>query len=191
MTEKPYKSPYQAYPFLAEPGADLRCDFEIATDEFASEVGLLAALLRRRGGDDYQALAGELIEVETLVYHANPTLRTFFSVTDAELNWLNDRAAALYEQAGGKQESLFQLPAGSEEACRAHILRSKAKALTRLSYRAAESGLAVPAGLYDFLNMLSGYFYRLALRLNRLAGTGEIAYHSRNYKINNPQTKSS
>ncbi|MDR0446218.1 MAG: ATP--cob(I)alamin adenosyltransferase [Oscillospiraceae bacterium] len=181
MKETRYKSQYEAYPFLSEPSEDLRCDFEIATDEFASETGLLAALLRKLDGGDYAALADELIKIEDLVYHANPTLRTFFSITDDELQWLIDRATVLYEQIGGRQESLFQLPCGSEEACRAHILRSKAKALVRLAYRAEESGIAVPEKLYDFLNVLSGYFYRLALRLNSLAGIAEINYYSRNY----------
>ena len=41
----PYRSPYEAYPFLCDPDDDLRCDFEIATDRMASRAGLLAALL--------------------------------------------------------------------------------------------------------------------------------------------------
>jgi len=187
MENTRYKSPYEAYPFLSAPDSDLRCDFEIATDEFASEVGLLAALLRKLSKTnsscaDYAFLADELIMVENLVYHANPTLRTFFSVTDDELQWLIGRATTLYDLMGGRQESLFQLPCGCEEACRAHILRSKAKALKRMAYRAEERGLIVPVKLYDFLSVLSGYFYRLALWLNRLADVPEIEYFSRNYK---------
>ncbi|MDR1061464.1 MAG: ATP--cob(I)alamin adenosyltransferase [Clostridiales bacterium] len=182
MSEPRYKSPYEAYPFLSEPSADLRCDFEIATDEFASEVGLLSAVLGGLGGDERRALAGDLVKVEELVYSANPTLRTFFSVTDAELQWLVGRATELYERSGGRQETLFQLPRGSEEACRAHILRSKAKALARLAYRAEEGGLPVPERLHDLLSALSGYFYRLALRLNQIAGVPEMPYLSRNYK---------
>ena len=30
-----YRSPYEAYPFLSDDGADLRCDFEILTDRIA------------------------------------------------------------------------------------------------------------------------------------------------------------
>ncbi|MDR1321249.1 MAG: ATP--cob(I)alamin adenosyltransferase [Gracilibacteraceae bacterium] len=176
-----YRSPYEAYPFLSAPSADLRCDFEILTDEFASETGLLAAMLRGLGGGERAALADDLIKAEELVYHANPTLRTFFSLTGDELQWLIGRAADLRALIA-KQETLFQLPCGSEEACRAHILRSKAKKLTRLAYRAEESGLTVPAGLFDFLNALSGFFYGLALRLNQLASVAETPYLSRNYK---------
>lgn len=179
---KRYRSPYEAYTFLSEPPDDLRCDFEIATDSFAGEVGFLAAALRRRVGAERIALADELIKIEKLVYHANPTLRTFFSVTDEEIKWLAVRAEELHSLTG-KQESLFQLPCGCEEACAAHALRSKAKALVRLAYRAEDSGAQVPDALYDFLNLLSGYFYLLALYLNQLAGVPEIPFHSRNYKL--------
>ena len=178
---KRYKSPYEAYTFLSEPAGDLRCDFEIATDCFASEVGLLAATLRQIGGSERAGLADDLLKICELVYHANPTLRTFLSVTDAELQWLVGAATELHTRNGGRQESMFQLPCGSIEACKAHILRSKAKELVRLAYRAEESGLPVPEPLYDFLNMLSGYFYQLALRLNSVAGVPTIPFYSRNY----------
>ena len=36
-----YRSPYEAYPFLCDAGTDLRCDFELMTDEMASLTGLL------------------------------------------------------------------------------------------------------------------------------------------------------
>ena len=38
-----YRSPYEAYPFLSDDSGDLRCDFELLTDEMASAVGLLRA----------------------------------------------------------------------------------------------------------------------------------------------------
>ena len=41
---KPYRSPYEAYPFLSDAKDDLRCDFEILTDRMASMTGLLASL---------------------------------------------------------------------------------------------------------------------------------------------------
>ncbi|MDR0490991.1 MAG: ATP--cob(I)alamin adenosyltransferase [Oscillospiraceae bacterium] len=179
---KRYKSKYEAYPFLSDQSDDLRCDFEIATDGFASETGLLSAILRKLGGPERAALAAELDKTAELVYHANPALRTFFSVKDEEIQWLMERATELYDLTGGRQESLFQVPCGSEEACRAHILRSKAKGLVRLAYCAQERGATVPEALYDFLNLLSGYFYRLALFLNKLADVAEIPYISRNYK---------
>ena len=39
--EKMYRSPYEAYPYLSSKPEDLRCDFELMTDELASMTGLL------------------------------------------------------------------------------------------------------------------------------------------------------
>ena len=54
--------------------------------------------------------------------------------------------------------------------------------LVRLIYRHARQGHAVPPALLDIANLLSGYFFQLALKLNALAGVEEIPYASRNYK---------
>lgn len=40
--KKIYRSPYEAYPFLADEARKYDCDFEILTDEIASLTGLLA-----------------------------------------------------------------------------------------------------------------------------------------------------
>ena len=47
MNDKKYtRSPYEAYPFLADPSEDFRCDFEILTDRISSETGLLRSIIR-------------------------------------------------------------------------------------------------------------------------------------------------
>ena len=69
-----YRSSYEAYPFLCDADDDLRCDFELLTDELASGVGLLRSQIAE------PPLADELLWVCELIYHMNPTLRTFFSV---------------------------------------------------------------------------------------------------------------
>ena len=33
-----YQSPYEAYPFLSDDSEDLRCDFELLTDELAMRI---------------------------------------------------------------------------------------------------------------------------------------------------------
>ena len=38
-----YRSPYEAYPFLAAQYDDLRCDFDISTDQLSSLIGLLSS----------------------------------------------------------------------------------------------------------------------------------------------------
>ena len=167
-----YRSPYEAYPFLSDGDGDLRCDFEILSDRLASQTGLLAARVPER--------REELLRVCELIYHANPTLRTFFSVTDEELGWMKARVDALAEETKGLCD-LFVLPAGGERACLAHVLRTDAKALVRLLYRHAERTGGVPEGLIDLANLLSGYFFLLALWLNREDGVREIPFRSRNY----------
>ncbi|MDE5939533.1 MAG: hypothetical protein K2H37_10670 [Lachnospiraceae bacterium] len=73
------------------------------------------------------------------------------------------------------------LPCGCQSACTAHLLRVKAKCLVRLLYRYLQRGGSVPEGLLDLANLLSGYFFLLALKLNALNGVEERSYHSRNY----------
>ena len=47
-------------------------------------------------------------------------------------------------------------------------------------FRSEKDG-SVPDRLLDLANLLSGYFFYLALRLNELEGVDEIPYESRNY----------
>ena len=170
---KLYRSPYEAYPFLADADDDLRCDFEILTDCMSSETGLLAALCPER--------REELLKIDELIYHANPTLRTFMSITEEEIAWLNALVDALHEETK-ELCNRFVLPAGTERACRAHILRTDGKKLVRLLYRCAQRGVRVEESLLDFANLLSGYFFMLALWLNHEDGFEEIDFVSRNYR---------
>ena len=169
-----YRSPYEAYPFLSDDAGDLRCDFELLTDGMASLTGLLRAQVQDR------ALREELLWVCELIYNINPTLRTFFSVTDGELDRLKAAVRRLEEECAGRCE-LFVLPQGSQAACTAHVLRVESKKLVRLIYRHARQGHDVPPALLDGANLLSGYFFNLALRLNMLAGVEELPFVSRNY----------
>ena len=73
------------------------------------------------------------------------------------------------------------LPAGCQEACTAHVLRVQAKQLVRLLYRHARQGHPVEPLLLDVANLLSGYFFSLALYLNEQAGVDEVDFVSRNY----------
>ena len=169
-----YHSPYEAYPFLSDDSGDLRCDFELLTDEMASAVGLLLAQVE---APDFKA---ELLWVCELIYHINPTLRTRLTVTEEEAACLATSVKRL------ERESTihgFVLPQGCEAACTAHLLRVMGKCLVRLLYRQMQQGHETPALLVDLCNLLSGYFFLLALKLNDLAGTSEVTYVSRNYRI--------
>ena len=171
---KKYRSPYEAYPFLSEDSEDLRCDFEIMTDRLASLTGLLASLCME------EDLKEELRKVCQLIYHLNPSLRTFFSIKEEEIDFLIGRVGELKIKNENRFER-FVLPLGSKRASLSHVLRADAKALVRLTYRYAENN-QVDERVLDFSNLLSGYFFLLALELNALDGVDEIEYKSRNYK---------
>ena len=113
-----------------------------------------------------------------LIYHMNPTLRTSFTVKEEEIGHLASIVEKLQEESGIHG---FVLPCGCQSACTAHLLRVKAKCLVRLLYRHLQRGCGVPPGLLDLCNLLSGYFFLLALKLNALNGVEERSYHSRNY----------
>ena len=173
---KLYRSPYEAYPFLCDDAADLRCDFELLTDEMASRTGLLRAQVTD------ETLRAELLWICELLYHINPTLRTHLTVTEAETQRLVQAVERLRQECGARCRQ-FVLTQGCESACTAHLLRVQGKTLVRLLYHHAQQGHAVPPMLYDLANLLSGYFFHLALKLNEMSGTDEIAYISRNYKL--------
>ena len=170
-----YHSPYEAYPFLCDASDDLRCDFELFTDEMASRTGLLRAQVKD------EALREELLWVCELIYHINPSLRRSLKITEEEKDHLFDIANRLKQECGSRCK-LFVLTQGCEAACTAHLLRVQGKSLVRLIYRYCEQGHEVPPMLLDLANLLSGYFFYLALKLNDLEGVDEIPYVSRTYK---------
>lgn len=167
-----YRSPYEAYPFLCDADDDLRCDFELLTDELASGTGLLRSQITE------QDLGEELLWICELIYHINPTLRTTFTVTESEIARLVSIVEKLQTESNVHG---FVLPCGCQSACTAHLLRVKAKCLVRLLYRYLQRGYEVSDELLDICNLLSGYFFLLALKLNALNGVEERGYHSRNY----------
>lgn len=170
---KLYRSPYEAYPFLADEDDDLRCDFEILTDRISSTTGLMASMCPER--------REELLKIDELIYHANPSLRTFVSITAQEIEWLNGRVEQLRAETQGLCDR-FVLPAGTPRACVAHILRTDGKKLVRMMYRYAHRGGRVEDALFDFVNLVSGYFFFLALWMNHEDGFEEVPFESRNYR---------
>lgn len=169
-----YHSPWEAYPYLSDAPEDLRCDFELLTDEIASRTGLLRAQI-----SDAE-LQEELLRICELVYHANPTLRTRFTIRSEEFQWLADALERLRRQSEGRC-TRFVLPQGCPAACTAHILRVQCKNLVRLLYHHAHQGHPVESSLLDLANLLSGYFFLLALVLNAQTGQDEVDFISRNF----------
>lgn len=181
-SENLYRSPYEAYPFLADEDADLRCDFEILTDRISSMAGVLASMCPER--------RDEIVRVDELVYHANPTLRTHMSITEDEIEWLCQRVRQLEQEAEpedgpseGRTRPKMVLPGGTTRAAYAHVIRVEGKQMVRTLYRARERGLDFPNTLIDFANLVSGYFHALSIWLNRHDGYEEIPFTSRNYPV--------
>lgn len=166
-----YRSKFEAYPFLSDDSNNLMCDFEILTDEISSYIGLLNAKITN------PEINSQLTKICEIVYHINPSLRTFVSVTKDELDWIEQ--CMKLNSTGIKK---FVLNHGSETACLSHIIRTKFKKLTRMLYQHIQNGNNIENILLDFTNLLSGYFFHLALKLNKINGVEEIEFISRNYK---------
>lgn len=172
-----YRSKYEAYTFLSDAPEDLRCDFEILTDEIASLTGLLRSLVQDK------EIEKELLFVCDIIYNINPSLRTCTTVTKEELLRLESIVKRLENEAG-ESVRRFVLPVGCQSASLAHVLRSRCKMTVRLLYRYNYQGNDVDNLLYDFTNLLSGYFFLLAIKLNSLNGVDEAPFVSRNYRVN-------
>lgn len=168
-------SKYLAYPFLYDNSEDLRCDYEIFTDEISSTIGLLRAFVKD------EDLKNELTKINELMYHMNASLRTKVTVTEEELLWVESRTKAYQEEIKDRVNK-FVIPQGSVAGSYAHIIRTKCKALVRLLHRHKEQGNIVNEILFDFANLFSGYFFILALKLNKDENVDESEFISRNYK---------
>jgi ATP:cob(I)alamin adenosyltransferase len=177
-------SKYLAYTFLYEDAADLRCDFEILTDEISSMIGLLRSLLSDTDRIADSELDDDLCKINELMYHINPSLRTKVMVNAEELEWLYRKTQTLQKTAEAQPKGkgpVFVIPQGCTQAAHSHVIRNKCKALVRLLSRHQQQGNTVEEILFDFVNLYSGYFYFLALWFNKNNGVEEHPFKSRVY----------
>lgn len=170
-----YRSPYEAYPFLADPSEDYRCDFEIMTDRLSSMTGILAAMCQE------ETIRAELLRIDELIYHLNPSLRTKTTITEEEVQWLHQRVEELKKEGENRFQSFCVLPQGSVRGSLAHVIRADCKALVRLLHRHEQQGHETDHRVIDFANLLSGYFFGMAVWLNGLDQVEECPFKSRNY----------
>ncbi|MDR0877176.1 MAG: ATP--cob(I)alamin adenosyltransferase [Treponema sp.] len=174
---------YLSYSFLYDPPGDLRCDFEILTDEISSMIGFLRSLT------DDDIIREDLCKLNELIYHVNPTLRKRTAITAEELEWLLGRTKKMQAEiqdsftAAAPKTNLprFVVPQGCSAAAYSHIIRNKCKAAVRLLYRHQQQGNRVDDIVFDFINLSSGYFFSLALKLNKDQGVEEKEFLSRVY----------
>jgi cob(I)alamin adenosyltransferase len=179
-------SKYLAYTFLYDDAGDLKCDFELLTDEIASMIGVLRSLLNEKDQAADPDLTDNLSRLNELMYHLNPSLRTQVTVTEEELAWLSEQTLRLKRELREgpfqEQKPLFVLPQGCTQAAYSHVVRSKCKILVRLLSRYQQQGNQVDEILFDFTNLYAGYFYYLTLWLNKNQGVQERPFISRVYK---------
>ena len=178
-------SKYLAYSFLYDDAADLKCDFELLSDEIASMIGLLRSLLDENDMAADKNLADDLSRINALMYHINPSLRTKIAVTGEELEWLHEKTIKLQEAVkGGLPRGgglTFLIPQGCTQAAYSHVIRCKCKILVRLLSRYRQQGNHVEEILFDFANVYARYFYSLALWLNKTHAVEERQFKSRVY----------
>ncbi len=164
MSEKIIK----AYPFLYEDSA--LCDYEIATDEFTSEIGVAMHHVKHF----------DLTEIAELVYHANGSMRGRMAISDDDYQRMVRVHDSLQQEIGAYKN--FVLPTGSLGAAHLHVLRSRAKAMVRLLHKIdQEDGREKILRLHNFFNLLSNIFFLMALIENRNEGVAERTFVSKSY----------
>ena len=178
-------SKFLAYTFLYDDSADLKCDFEILTDEISSMIGFLRSLLSDADKTANPDLEEDLCKINELMYHINPSLRTKVSVTAKELAWLEKKTMYLetstYDVRRKNRGISFFIPQGCTQAAYSHIIRNKCKAAVRMLSRHKQQENTVDEILFEFLNLFSGYFFFLALWFNKNNEVEESPFISRVY----------
>lgn len=115
-----------------------------------------------------------------LVYHLNPSLRTFVSVTQDDLDWVYERYI-FYKNENENLVKRFVIPQGGICSWYCHVILSKFKSVVRLLYRHKQNGNEFDNILFNFFNLLSGYFFALAIKFNKDEGIAEKEFISKNY----------
>ncbi len=157
-----------AYTFLYENSS--LCDYEVATDEFASLLGLA----------DHYVKHFDLHPLVELVYHANGSMRGKIAITQDEVDTLLEMQENLRNQLGPWKQ--FVLPEGSLGATHLHVLRSRAKSVVRIMHKIdTEPEREKIIILHDFWNLLSNILFLMALIENKLEGIPEQVFTSKSY----------
>jgi len=160
------KTKYESCCPICENGNELYCDFSILVDEIACTIGLLRSHIRDT------SLQDELQCICKIVYNLSTCFRDSMTLTMDDFYQLEN--FTLQHKKFMPNPPSVVLPMGSQAASVSHILRVKCKAMVRLLCKHGFDNTA-PL-LQDFTNLLSGYFYYLAFRLNKLEGVEEIKY---------------
>lgn len=162
------------YPFIYE--TSWLCDYEVATDELCSHIGLVLALLPA-GCED---IAADLDRLQPLAFHLNGSIRGRLAVAEADIGWLHERLGR-YKAETRDRVNGFVLPRGPLPVPQLHLARSAAKKAIRLMVRLEQEGIAVPGILPRLANLMCNFFFVLALAVNRRLACRETPFLSKSY----------
>lgn len=162
------------YPFILE--ASYLCDYEVATDELATLIGMALDSLDAGMPD----LAEDLAQAQPLAFHLNGSIRGRLAVQEGDLAWLQTRLTAYRTELGGDLP-LFVLPRGSVPVPQLHLARSACKKAIRCLVRVEQEGREIPQVLPRLLNLMCNFFFVCTLVVNRRRGTPELAFVSKSY----------
>ena len=164
------------YPFIYE--TSYLCDYEVATDELCSHIGVVLALLPKQFND----IAKDLERLQPLAYHLNGSIRGKLAVEETDIAWLQKRLNHYKQEAKGRVDS-FVLPQGPLPVPQLNLSRSAAKKAIRLMVRLDQEGVIVPDILHRFCNMMCNFFYILTLVINKRQDIDEIPFISKSYGV--------
>lgn len=162
------------YPFIYE--TKWQCDYEIATDELCSQVGVVMAQLPT-GFDEVQS---DLDRLQRLIYNLNGSVRGRLGIFEADLTWLKGRYDH-YNAATHGRVTGFVLPRGPMPVPTLHLCRCGAKKVVRLLVRLEEHGVSWDPILGRFANLLANFFFVLTVYVKAGMGVDEVEYVSINY----------
>lgn len=161
------------YPFIYEDSPV--CDFEIASDELCSRVGLVLTLEL----DD--VCRDILSRLQPNVYHLNGSVRGKLAIDETQLQELYQDYNALREKLDGGFKG-FVLPGGHRTSAELHLCRTQAKKVVRALVAIEHSGKRSPAPiLFRYANLLANVMYALASYTNRVQQVQEVEFVSRSY----------
>lgn len=162
------------YPFILE--TSYLCDYEVATDELATLIGMALGSL----GPGLPDLAADLETVQPLAFHLNGSLRGRLAVHEDDLAWLQGRLTA-YRVELGDDLPLFVLPRGSVPVPQLHLARSACKKAIRCLVRVEQEGREIPDVLPRLLNLMCNFFFVCTLVVNQRRGLREVTFVSKSY----------
>jgi ATP:cob(I)alamin adenosyltransferase len=161
------------YPFIYEDSPV--CDFEIATDELCSRVGLILTL-------ELDPLSRDILSrVQPNIYHLNGSVRGKLAIDEEQLQELYDDYNCLREKLDGGFKG-FVLPGGHRSSAELHLCRTQAKKVVRALVAIEHSGKKTPAPvLFRYANLLANVMYALASYTNFVQQVQEVEFVSRSY----------